>query len=163
MDKLKIILKAFFESIKVSLETFILPTGKYLLPSVAVAAGIFAVTVVASILNVFTFLSIPGTGLGLLVLLGICFIERSERSEISNIYRAAQTRVRAVVSRKAGPASSEPVEVDGSDSEASSSGDEGSSGDGGLVSDTGVTDGSTSGDTEPSGVTAEGQDDRDLD
>lgn len=163
MDKLKIILRAFFESVKVSLETFILPTGKYLLPAVAVAFVILIVTIVSNIFGVFTLLSIPGAALGLLVLLGICFIERRERSEISNLYRAAQTRVQAVISRKARPSSSESAEVDGSDSETGTAGDSEQGGDDRPGSDSGVIDGSAPGDTELSGVTTEGQDDRDLD
>lgn len=163
MDKVKIILRAFFESVKVSLETFILPTGKYLLPAVVVAFVILVITIVSNIFGVFTLLSIPGAALGLLVLLGICFIERRERSEISNFYRAAQTRVQAVIGRKERPSSSEPAEVNGSNSETSADGDTGESGDDGLGSDTRVTNGSTAGDTELSGTTVEEQDDRDLD
>lgn len=163
MDKVKIVLRAFFESVKVSLETFILPTGKYLLPAVGIAFVILLVTIVSKILGVFTLLSIPGAALGLLVLLGICFIERRERSEISNLYRAAQTRVQAVISRKERLTSSESAEVNGSDTQSGTVGDTEQGGDDRPGSDTELTTGSTTGDTEPGGATSERQDDRDLD
>lgn len=163
MDKVKVVLRAFFESVKVSLETFILPTGKYLLPAVGVAAVILLVTIICRIFDVFTLLSIPGAALGLLVLLGICFIERRERSEISNFYRAAQTRVQAVISRKARPSSGEPVEVNGSNITPGTAGNAEQSGDDRPGSDDRLINGGTTGDTEPSRIASEGQDDRDLD
>lgn len=163
MDKVKLVLRAFFESVKVSLESFILPTGKYLLPSLVVAIVILIVTVISTICGLFTLTSIPGALLGVLVLAGIYFVERGERHEISNFYRTAQTRVQAVIGRKEGPSSSEPAQIDGSNPEPSASGDTGSSGDDGHSSDTGVADGSPAGNQEFSSTSSEGLDDRDLD
>lgn len=117
MDKLKIVLRAFFDSVRMSLETFILPTGTYLLPAVVISVVILIVTIICKLFDVFTLIDIPGAALGVALLLGICFIERKERNDISNIYRTVASRVSSVVNRKAGTPSDEPVELDGGSSE----------------------------------------------
>ena len=129
MERLKVILRVLFESVKVSIETFILPTGTYLLPSVCISAVILVVTILCKIFHVFTLLDIPGAVLGLVVLLGICFIERKERSDISNIYRAAQARVTAITRRQSRATVDAPDEIDndGDNSGGSGSGPAGAS------------------------------------
>ena len=117
MEKLKLVLKVFFESVKISLSTFILPTGTYLLPAVCISFAILVVTIICKIFDLFTLLDIPGAALGCAVLLGICFIERKERSEISNIYRTVASTVSAVTNRKARTPTSEPAELDGGSTE----------------------------------------------
>lgn len=159
MEKLKLVLKVFFESVKVSLSTFILPTGTYLLPAVGISLVILVVTIICKIFGLFTLLDIPGAALGCAVLLGICFIERKERSEISNIYRTVASTVSAVANRKARTSASESAELDGGSAEVCDNGsDRGEDGLGsGVPQEPSESDADTS---ERSTVTDEAADDQ---
>lgn len=122
MDKLDFVLKALFQSIKVSIEAFTLPTGKHLIPAFLISLGILVVTIICTIFGWFTVIQIPGAILGVLILLGIIIIERNERSEVSNFYRAVTTGIKNVTNRQANATPDEPAEVDASDPEPCPSG-----------------------------------------
>lgn len=122
MDKLDIVLKALFQSIKISVEAFTLPTGKHLIPAFLTSLGILVITIICQIFGWFTVIKVPGALLGVLVLLGIIIIERNERSEVSNFYRAVATGIKNVTNRQTSTTTDESVEVNESDTESCTGG-----------------------------------------
>ena len=160
MHRFKFILRAFFESVKVTVESFILPTGNYLIPSLLVSLAILVVVIISTILGLPRLLDIPGTLLGCVLLGGILFIERSERSEVSNFYRAAKTRVQSVVGRKEGPAPDTTAEVVGSNSSDSSEGSTDRPKSGGPDNNSAIDDWCSSGNSEPVETASQEPDDK---
>ena len=158
------ILDTFYTAIKKSIEEFVLPTGKHLIPATAIAAGIFGVTVVCKIFNLPTLLSIPGSGIGLGVLCLICFIERRERSEVSKLYRVVAQSVSRIAGGKKRPSTDKPNQVAGSNNTVSDSRD----GNGQLSNDnssgvhTAASEGSRPAERGSKSI-SEGSNDRDLD
>ena len=111
MDKLNLVLKALFQSVRVSVETFTLPTGQHLIPAFLISLSIFVVTLVCKLFGLFTVIQWPGALLGTLVLLGIIIVERSERSEVSNFYRVVAKGVNHITNRKTHSTSYEPAQI----------------------------------------------------
>ena len=96
-QKLAIVLRALFESVKYSVEAFSLPTGKHLLPSLLFGVIILIVSIICALFKLPCVIEWPGALLGCLVLVTILIIERSERREVSAFYRAAANRVQSVI------------------------------------------------------------------
>ena len=160
MHRFKFILRAFFESIKVSVESFILPTGSYLIPSLIVSLVILVVVIISAIFNLPRILDIPGVALGVLLLGGILIIERSERSEVSNFYRTVTKSVQSVVGGKKRSASSETAEVAVNNTEESELGSRERQESSGPANDNEINDWCTRGDTAAVNAPVEEQDDR---
>lgn len=98
------IIDTLFLAVKKSTEEFTMPTGKHLLPATIIAGSIFVVTLIMSLFGFPVVLSPWGALLGTVVLGAVCFMERSERSEISNLYRVAREGVKNLASWKKRPA-----------------------------------------------------------
>lgn len=98
-DKISVVLRAFFESVKYSVEAFSLPTGKHLLPSLLFGIIILITSVICKVFDLPYFLSWEGALLGVIILVVILIIERRERNEVSAFYRVASNSVQSVVQR----------------------------------------------------------------
>lgn len=88
-----------FTVLKESVDTVTLPTGKNLLPSLKYSCIILLASSLSKIFGLFTFISWQGALLGVVCLLCLCYIERSEDNEVSRLYRDVKLRANDIKRR----------------------------------------------------------------
>ena len=99
MISLKEVLDIFFEMIESCVKNITLPTGDTYLSTLLYSAVIFVVSAISKLLGVITVVHWQGALLAVILLLVLAYIEGRGQSELSKLYRVAESSVTAVKKR----------------------------------------------------------------
>lgn len=102
MISLKELLDIFFEMLESCVKSITLPTGDTCIPTLLYSTVIFVVSLLSKLLGVVTLVRWQGALIAVILLLVLAYIEGRGRSELSKLYRVAESGIATIKKRAKG-------------------------------------------------------------